>query len=201
MFKEILNDIEKFENARDLGVFVDSKKVVTFFGSARFSDDNIYSKKAEILASKLAKMGFGIITGGGESVMKGANKGATLQNMPSFGFNIVLPHEQKNNEFVQTGVVFETFSVRKLALMQSDFFVIFPGGFGTMDEFFEILTLKQVGFKKCKIYLYDSHFWAPLIEFFKVSLLKNGAIYEKAFELFEICDETDEIFAKIKEAV
>ncbi len=191
--EKFLHDIEMVDSI-DFG----NDKFVTFFGSARFDDENFFVKEAEKLAYKLAKAGFAIITGGGESVMKAANKGANLAGKRNLGFNIVLPHEQHSNEFIDESFVFSTFALRKYALMVSDFFVIFPGGFGTMDEFFEILTLNQVKFKNNKIYLYNSKFWLPLIEFFRVSLLKNKTIKENDLKLFKISDDIEDIFADIK---
>ncbi|WP_298041349.1 LOG family protein [uncultured Campylobacter sp.] len=117
----------------------------------------------------------------------------------SVGFNIMLPFEQKSNGFLTQGAKFSAFAPRKGALIEnSEIFVIFPGGFGTLDEFFEILVLVQTGFKRARIYLYDEEFYAPLMEFFRTSLLKSGAINESDLQNFKLCDSVDEILTDVR---
>lgn len=102
------------------------------------------------------------------------------------------------NKFADFKFTFNYLYVRKCALIEkSDFFVVFPGGFGTLDELFEVITLKQTGKKSCEIYLYDREYFAPLVEFFKISLLKNGAICEDELLNFTLCDDINEIYEKI----
>lgn len=128
------------------------QKGITFFGSARLAQDNEYCILASKLAQKLADLGYSIISGGGAGIMQAANYGAMqsqASHLKSFGFNIHLPFEQKANDFLEYNITFKSLAIRKMALIQKSLaFVIFPGGFGTLDEFFEILTLKQLSFKK-----------------------------------------------------
>ncbi len=193
--KELLKDIKIARNSlRYVG------RSATIFGSARFSEDNRYVKDAQTLCSALADMGYAIITGGGGGIMLGANKGAfSRAKTHSVGFNITLPFEQKSNGFLTTGAHFSAFAPRKGALIEnSEIFVIFPGGFGTLDEFFEILVLVQTGFKHAQIYLYDEEFYAPLMEFFRTSLLKSGAISEEDLQNFMLCSSLDEILNDVR---
>ena len=194
IIKEILQDIKMAKESLN---FDDPS--VTIFGSARFSARNKYVRDAEKLCAELADMGYAIITGGGGGIMAGANKGAfSRAKAPSIGFNIKLPFEQKSNSFLTHNVHFNYFAPRKGALMaNSEIFVVFPGGFGTMDEFFEIVTLKQTGFKNAKIYLYDTKFYAPLVEFFKTSMLSTGAINDSDLAEFRLCSTIDEIIDDI----
>ena len=191
--KEILKDIKiARDNLKNVG------KSATIFGSARFSEDNRYVKDAQKLCEGLADLGYSIITGGG--IMQGANRGAFARaRTHSVGFNIMLPFEQKSNGFLTQGAKFSAFAPRKGALIEnSEIFVIFPGGFGTLDEFFEILVLVQTGFKRAQIYLYDEEFYAPLMEFFRTSLLKSGAISEEDMQNFMLCSSLDEILNDVR---
>ncbi|ELB6159338.1 TIGR00730 family Rossman fold protein, partial [Campylobacter jejuni] len=177
MDTKIIKDVEKFENIPDL------EKAITFFGSARLKEDNFYYQQAKILAQKCAQNGFCVISGGGGGIMRAANEGAFSQknntnSMSSVGFNIFLPHEQKLNDFVEYNITFESLAIRKMALIEKSLaFVIFPGGFGTLDELCEILTLKQLEFKKdVPIILFGSEFWRGFDEFVRNSLLKLEVI-------------------------
>lgn len=191
--KDILKDIETIKDGL---IFPDN--CVTFFGSARFDDSSIYCKKAYELAKNLALRNFTIITGGGGGIMKAANKGAYDAKKESFGLNIVLPHEQKINEFVTNGTLFSSLALRKTALIKnSKNFVIFPGGYGTMDELFEVFVLVQNGIKDAGIYLYGSKFFAPLMEFLHSSLVGEKAISKVDMSIFTLSDEIDEILEKI----
>lgn len=188
--KDIIKDVKSAKAALEF-----SQKSVTIFGSARLNEDNVYFSKAYELANKLSNQGFAIITGGGGGVMRAANKGAyDSKKSPSIGLNVVLPNEQKINEFVTGGAVFSALVSRKTALMaKSDFFVIFPGGFGTLDELFEVLVLVQIGFKSAKIYLFDTNFWKPLIEFFKLSLIPNKTISPNDLQFLTLANSIEEI--------
>ena len=132
--------------------------------------------------------------------MEAVNKGAYESGKsPSIGLNIVLPFEQVTNRYATSNFVFSNLSARKFALIErSSAFLVFPGGFGTLDEFFEILVLVQTGFKRAQIYLYDEEFYAPLMEFFRTSLLKSGAINESDLQNFKLCDSVDEILADVR---
>ncbi|EPF2480318.1 TIGR00730 family Rossman fold protein [Campylobacter jejuni] len=200
MDTKIIKDVEKFENIPDL------KKAITFFGSARLKEDNFYYQQAKILAQKCAQNGFCVISGGGGGIMRAANEGAFSQknntnSMSSVGFNIFLPHEQKLNDFVEYNITFESLAIRKMALIEKSLaFVIFPGGFGTLDELCEILTLKQLEFKKdVPIILFGSEFWRGFDEFVRNSLLKLEVI-SKGDELkYKITDDLDFIINTLKE--
>ncbi|MBX2078267.1 TIGR00730 family Rossman fold protein [Campylobacter peloridis] len=180
------------------------QKGVTFFGSARLKEDNEYCILASNLAKKLANDGYSIISGGGGGIMQAANYGAMqskTSHLKSFGFNIHLPFEQKANDFLEYNITFKSLAIRKMALIQKSLaFVIFPGGFGTLDEFFEILTLKQLSFKKdVPIILVGRKFWHTLDEFIKTSLLELGTISKNDELKYSISDDLDEIIRMIKE--
>ncbi|HEQ3583449.1 TPA: TIGR00730 family Rossman fold protein [Campylobacter jejuni] len=200
MNERISQDLEKFANIPNL------KNAVTFFGSARLKEDNFYYQQAKILAQKCAQNGFCVISGGGGGIMRAANEGAFSQknntnSMSSVGFNIFLPHEQKLNDFVEYNITFESLAIRKMALIEKSLaFVIFPGGFGTLDELCEILTLKQLEFKKdVPIILFGSEFWRGFDEFVRNSLLKPEVI-SKGDELkYKITDDLDFIINTLKE--
>lgn len=158
------------------------------------------------MAQKCVQNGFCVISGGGGGIMRAANEGAFSQNnntnsMSSVGFNIFLPHEQKLNDFVEYNITFESLAIRKMALIEKSLaFVIFPGGFGTLDELCEILTLKQLEFKKdVPIILFGSEFWRGFDEFVRNSLLKLEVI-SKGDELkYKITDDLDFIINTLKE--
>ncbi|EIT3411498.1 TIGR00730 family Rossman fold protein [Campylobacter jejuni] len=200
MNEKISQDLEKFANIPNL------KNAVTFFGSARLKEDNFYYQQAKILAQKCAQNGFCVISGGGGGIMRAANEGAFSQknntnSMSSVGFNIFLPHEQKLNDFVEYNITFENLAIRKMALIEKSLaFVIFPGGFGTLDELCEILTLKQLEFKKdVPIILFGGEFWRGFDEFVRNSLLKLEVI-SKGDELkYKITDDLDFIINTLKE--
>lgn len=200
MNEKISQDLENFANIPNL------KNAVTFFGSARLKEDNFYYQQAKILAQKCAQNGFCVISGGGGGIMRAANEGAFSQknntnSMSSVGFNIFLPHEQKLNDFVEYNITFESLAIRKMALIEKSLaFVIFPGGFGTLDELCEILTLKQLEFKKdVPIILFGSEFWRGFDEFVRNSLLKLEVI-SKGDELkYKITDDLDFIINTLKE--
>ncbi|EAI7226462.1 TIGR00730 family Rossman fold protein [Campylobacter jejuni] len=200
MDTKIIKDVEKFKNIPEL------EKAVTFFGSARLKEDNFYYQQAKILAQKCAQNGFCVISGGGGGIMRAANEGAFSQknntnSISSVGFNIFLPHEQKLNDFVEYNITFESLAIRKMALIEKSLaFVIFPGGFGTLDELCEILTLKQLEFKKdVPIILFGSEFWRGFDEFVRNSLLKLEVI-SKGDELkYKITDDLDFIINTLKE--
>ncbi|MCV3539878.1 TIGR00730 family Rossman fold protein [Campylobacter lari] len=180
------------------------QKGITFFGSARLAQDNEYCILASKLAQKLADLGYSIISGGGAGIMQAANYGAMqsqASHLKSFGFNIHLPFEQKANDFLEYNITFKSLAIRKMALIQKSLaFVIFPGGFGTLDEFFEILTLKQLSFKKnVPIILVGQKFWQSLDEFIKTSLLGLGTISKNDELKYSISDDLDEIIRMIKE--
>lgn len=172
----------------------------TFFGSARCgAGDDVYSA-AEELAARLAKSGFAIITGGGPGVMEAANVGAFKVGGKSVGLNIELPMEQKLNPYITESESFHFFFSRKVMLsFASEVYVYFPGGFGTMDEFFELVTLVQTNkITKIPIILYDKEFWMPLIAFFKKQMLREyKTISKEDLEIFHLVDSVDEAYKYI----
>lgn len=166
----------------------------TFFGSARCAIGEADYDAAVDLASRLSKSGFTIITGGAGGVMEAANRGAMQAGGPSVGLNIHLPFEQGTNEFVSESMNFNYFFTRKVMLtFASEIYIYFPGGFGTLDELFEILTLVQTKkIKKIPILLYGKSYWEPLIAFMKETLAREGFIDTEDLELFTLVDSIDE---------
>lgn len=173
----------------------------TFFGSARstLKDPRMYSD-AEELARRLALSGFAVITGGAQGIMGAASKGAYEAKGDSIGLNIRLPQEQGSNPYLTEEYTFNYFFTRRVMLsFASEVYVFFPGGFGTLDEFFEILTLVQTGkIKRIPIILYGKDFWAPLMSLVEDMLYKvQRAVSKEDLDLVVICDTPDEAYEKI----
>lgn len=174
--------------------------IVTIFGGARVEECSDLYKTAMSVASGLANKGCNILTGGGPGIMEAGNRGAIVckDNIASIGFNIELPKEQKENIYLTEQYKFKKMYIRKSMLINySAIFVIFPGGFGTMDELFELLTLVQN--KKIsprKIFLYDSTFYNPMIQFLENSLLRYNMIIAEDLKLFQVVDNIDEILSQ-----
>ncbi len=176
---------------------------VTIYGSARTPIDHPWYKLAENIAGELVREGYGVITGGGPGVMEAANKGAYEAGGISVGLNIALPHEQAPNPYVNMSVQFKYFFVRKVMFMKySMAFICMPGGFGSLDELFESLTLIQTQrIKPFPIILVGSEFWGGLIDWIKEQFLANGTISESDLDLINIIDEPSEIVDFIKRRV
>jgi uncharacterized protein (TIGR00730 family) len=174
---------------------------VTIFGSARTKPDDPDYQKAEKLAELLVRAGFSVITGGGPGIMEAANKGARNAGGYSVGLNIRLPMEQEPNPYANIKLEFRYFFVRKVMLAKySVAFVFFPGGFGTMDEMFEILTLVQTRkIRPVPIVLVDKQFWKPLVNWFTKTLIPENKISPQDLEIFKVLDEPEEIVNYIKE--
>jgi uncharacterized protein (TIGR00730 family) len=174
---------------------------VTIFGSARTKPDDPDYQKAEKLAELLVRAGFSVITGGGPGIMEAANKGASNAVGYSVGLNIRLPMEQEPNPYSNIKLEFRYFFVRKVMLAKySVAFVFFPGGFGTMDEMFEILTLVQTRkIRPVPIVLVDKQFWKPLVSWFTKTLIPENKISTQDLEIFKVLDEPEEIVNYIKE--
>ena len=173
---------------------------VSFFGSARAGlDDDMY-KHVEELAGRLAKKGFVVITGGSSGVMRAANKGAFEAGGVSVGLNISLPDSQTYNPYLTDKFSFDHFFVRKVMLTYaSEVYVYFPGGFGTLDEFFEIVTLVQTKkIRKVPIILFGKEYWTPLLSFIEKTLYREqAAIDESDMLLYTLVDSVDEAYEYI----
>lgn len=195
IFKILSEFVEGFENLSKI------EPAVSVFGSARAREDHKGYQKARKLGKLLAKEGITVLTGGGPGIMEAANRGATENGGMSVGLNIELPFEQKPNPYAKKVITFKYFFVRKVMLVKyARAFVIFPGGFGTMDEFFEALTLIQT--KKMlpfPLILVDSGFWQGFFEWLKSHLLGSGFISEKDLDLIRVIDEPEDIVVCIKE--
>ncbi len=189
VFRIMSEFVAGFELLRKYGL------AATFFGSARLVPGDKYYKEAEELAAKLAKKGFAIITGGGPGIMEAANVGSFKVGGKSVGLNIQLPFEQKLNPYTTESLGFDFFFSRKVMLsFASEVYIYFPGGFGTMDEFFELLTLVQTKkIEKIPILLYGKDFWDPLMLYFRSHMLeKFKTISREDLELIHVVDSVDE---------
>jgi len=171
---------------------------VSIFGSARTKPNHKYYKLAERIAKKITEHGYGVITGGGPGIMEAGNKGAHLAGGTSVGLNIVLPFEQHDNPYIDQDKVldFDYFFVRKVMFVKySQGFVVMPGGFGTLDELFEAITLIQTHkIDKFPIILVGTNFWSGLIDWIKTTLLEeNNNISPEDINLFHVVDNEDEV--------
>lgn len=178
-------------------------KSVTIFGSARLKKDHKYYKKAKSLASKICSEGYAVITGGGPGIMQAANEGTFETCSWGVGFNIELPFEQVLNPYVTHGVDFHYFFTRKVSMsFSAEAYIYFPGGFGTLDELFEIMTLVQTKkIPKVPIILVGKDFWKPLISYFEKTLLeKYQTISPSDLKIFTFTEDEDEILKIIKKA-
>jgi len=176
---------------------------VSFFGSARTTpDDPCYELTVEI-SRKLAQAGYPILTGGGPGIMEAANKGAAEGGGISIGLNITLPFEQEPNKFTNLPLDFKYFFVRKVMFIKYAMaFICMPGGFGTLDELFEALTLMQTRrIKPFPVILVCNDFWGPLVEWFRERLVKDGNINGDDLFLFTILEDADEIVSYIRKTV
>lgn len=172
---------------------------VTIFGSARFKDGHPYFEKTEELAAKIARLGFTIMTGGGPGIMEAANKGAKAVGGRSVGCNIILPHEQYPNPYLDKWVNIKYFFVRKTLLLKYSYaFVVMPGGFGTLDEYFEALTLVQTKMiKQFPIVIFDSAFHKNLLAHIDV-LKANGTISNTDSNYYLVTDSVDDAVEYIR---
>jgi hypothetical protein len=169
---------------------------VTVFGSARFLEDNIYYQKAREVGDTLAKQGFTVITGGGGGIMEAANRGAYESGGHTLGFNITLPNEQQLNPYLSESMPFRYFFARKVMLAYAaSALICFPGGFGTLDEMFEVVTLIQTAkMPKVPVILFGSDFWKPLDTFVKQTLLDGfGTISQGDERLYTLTDSVTEV--------
>ena len=170
------------------------KPAVTIFGSARVREDHSAYAAARDVGRRFAEAGFVVVTGGGPGVMEAANRGAKEGGGLSIGFNIVLPHEQSSNPYLDVGLVFNHFYVRKTMFVKAaEGFVIFPGGFGTLDELFEAMTLIQTGkITDFPVVLFDSDYWRGLVEWIRGRLLADGMISPEDWDNMTVTDDPEE---------
>ncbi|MEM7108701.1 MAG: TIGR00730 family Rossman fold protein [Bacteroidota bacterium] len=198
IFKVMSEFVEGFEKLGKIG------PCVSIFGSARTKPDHEYYQIAEEIAAKLVRHGYGVISGGGPGIMEAANKGAYSQGGKSVGLNIILPFEQQGNGYIDPDklITFDYFFVRKVMFVKySQGFVVMPGGFGTLDELFEALTLiqtKKIG--RFPIVLVGKDFWSGLLDWVKATLLASEKnINEEDLNLFKIVETATEAVATIDE--
>ncbi|MBU0625348.1 TIGR00730 family Rossman fold protein [Patescibacteria group bacterium] len=196
IFRIMSEFTEGFEFLADL------KKEVSFFGSARIKKNQPDYKEARKLARMLGKAGFTIITGGGPGIMEAANHGATDAGAESVGLNIQLPREQRVNPYVKHGKGFYYFFTRKVMLSASaQAYIYFPGGFGTLDELFEIITLIQTGkMMPIPIVLVGKKFWEGLFKWSRENQLTADYLSEDDYDLFSIVDTAEEAFELLKDS-
>ena len=190
------------EFVEGFGLLAELGMAVSVFGSARTKRDTAEYRLADDIASGLVKAGYAVITGGGPGIMEAANKGAAEAGGVSVGLGIELPMESGLNDYVNIGVEFRYFFVRKTVFIKySQAFVVLPGGFGTMDELFEALTLLATGkITKFPIVLVGSGYWNGLLGWLKETMLAEGNIGPDELELFHVADEPAEILKIIKTA-
>jgi uncharacterized protein (TIGR00730 family) len=188
--------VEGFDSLAELG------PAISIFGSARVSPRNPYYKAAEDLGGKLARRGITVITGGGPGVMAAANKGAAEAGGVSVGLAVELPHEQDTNEWCNLTLNFRYFFARKTMFVKyAQGFVIFPGGFGTLDELFESLTLVQTGkIDHFPIILYGRSYWQRLLEWLADPIAAQGMIAPTDLQLLRLTDDNDEVLGWIEQS-
>jgi uncharacterized protein (TIGR00730 family) len=188
IFRIMAEFVEGFDQMTKLG------PCVSIFGSARTKPGHKYYEMAREVAKELVKAGFGIITGGGPGIMEAANLGAKEAGGLSVGINIELPLEQKFNPYVDVGIEFRHFFVRKVMFVKyAQGFVVLPGGFGTLDEFFEAVTLIQTGkTTRFPVILMGSEYWQGLIDWLRDKVLAEGNISPEDLEIFELTDDPKE---------
>jgi hypothetical protein len=198
MFRIMSEFVDGFDAMSAVGL-----PAVTIYGSARTSADHPYYKLTENIAGELARAGYAVITGGGPGIMEAANKGAMEAGGISIGLNISLPHEQAPNPYSNFPLHFKYFFVRKVMFMKySQGFICMPGGFGSLDELFESLTLIQTQrIKPFPIILVGSEFWAGLVDWIRDRLLVEGNINKEDILLFKVLDDADEVIEFIKKTV
>lgn len=194
VFRIMAEFVDGFHELSEIG------PAVSIFGSARTTETSPWYKQAEKTASLLAKEGYAVITGAGPGIMEAGNKGAAKAKGNSVGLNIDLPYEQKPNRFVKHLIAFHYFFCRKVMFVKyAKAFVIFPGGFGTLDEFFESVTLIQTErMGKFPVILYGSKFWNGLIDWLKKAVIKEKNIDPEDLNIFLVVDTPEDVIKAIK---
>lgn len=193
IFRMIAELVEGFDELSKIG------PAVSIFGSARCKPSDPEYLLAETIARKLSERGFAVITGGGPGVMEGGNKGAIAAGGTSVGLNIQLPREQAPNPYQTVSLDFRYFFLRKLMFVKyAVAFVILPGGYGSLDELFEAVTLIQTNrIKRFPLFLVDSKFWNPMLEWLKTGPVARGFISPEEIELLTVVDDPDELVDQI----
>ena len=195
IFRIMAEFVDAFETLSAAG------PAVTIFGSARLPASDPYYKLAVTLGSRLARQNLAVITGGGPGIMEAANRGAAKAKGKSIGLNIELPHEQEGNRFVNIPINFHYFFSRKVCFVKySVAFIFMPGGFGTLDEFFELVTLVQTQrIPRFPLILVGKSFWKGLLSWIDSTLEKNALISPGDKELFSLTDDPDEVLEIVME--
>ena len=196
----ILRIMSEFVESFDTMAHYD-EMLVSVFGSARTNENNEDYISARELGGKLVKAGYGVITGGGPGIMEAASRGAYEAGGSSIGLNIELPMEQNPNKYQTTSLFFRYFFVRKVCFLKySTAVIVYPGGFGTLDELSEVLTMVQTGkINMIPIIFVDKKFWGGVVEWFKNSLAAEGMIDESDLELFHLVDTAEEAVRYLQE--
>ena len=197
LFKIMGEFVEGIEGLHDIG------PAVTFFGSARINEDDPIYKKTEEIAALFVKNNFAVITGGGGGVMEAGNRGALKAGGTSVGLNIVLPFEQEPNQYSNIKLEFKYFFIRKVMFVKyATAYIIMPGGFGTLDELFEAVTLIQTHrTKPFPVILVGSDYWSGLLEWIKTTLLEHNKISKNDFDILQVMDDPKQIVKAVKKVV
>jgi uncharacterized protein (TIGR00730 family) len=197
LFKIMGEFVEGFDTLNEIG------PAVSFFGSARIKPSDPIYKKTEKIARLFVENNFAVITGGGGGVMEAANKGATEAGGTSVGLNIILPFEQKPNSFTNVKLEFKYFFIRKVMFVKyAAAYIILPGGFGTLDELFEAVTLVQTQrIKPFPLILVGSDYWTGLIDWIKTKLLSEKMISPEDIEILQVMDEPEEIVKAVQKVI
>ncbi len=195
LFKIMAEFVEGFETLRP------TWPAVSIFGSARLQPGHRWYRDAERVAQALSEAGFSVITGGGPGLMEAANKGAAEGDGRSIGLNIRLPQEQQPNAYAQQVIHFQYFFARKVMFVKYACALVgMPGGFGTLDEIFECLTLSQTGkVHQFPVVLFGASYWAGLFDWIRKQPLREGMVSEKDLDLFRLTDDVDELVAIVQE--
>lgn len=183
--------VSKFQN----------EKIVTIFGSARIPETHEFYQDTKEIAKALAQKGFTVCTGGGPGLMMAGSQGAKEGGAKTLGLSIKLPHEQKPNDYLDENVTFQNFAQRKIVFCAvSNAYIVVPGGYGSLDELFEVLTLMQCGIiEKAPVVLYNTTYWKPMLEFIKNSLLKEKMINQDDVDMLHLSDNVEDVVKYISD--
>jgi uncharacterized protein (TIGR00730 family) len=197
LFRILGEFVEGVESLHDLG------PAVSIFGSARIAPEDPYYQKAEQIAALFAKNGFSVITGGGPGIMEAANKGAAGAGGRSVGLNIKLPFEEAPNPYANLSINFKYFFIRKVMFIKyASAYIVLPGGFGTMDEVFEVLTLIQTQrIKPFPVILVGSDYWSGLLEWIAARLRDTKMICDRDIDIVQVIDDPEQVVAMVKRFV